>query len=501
LSPVFIPNAASFMTDIPALFLFLASIYGYVRVADVLDAPEPPASWQNRMWGWLLFSLSAGLLGGTVRQTNWFVPLLAPGFLLIRCRTFRHLRPALFPLTISGLVAFGGMMAFSAWFKDQPYTVPLKVSTGVIRFFTNEDAPAILILLLAYIMQTLGVMMIPLLITLPMLYRRWLAGQRLPWLRLGSALILTLFIWVLAWLCFGGRWVFPWLGNSFDSRPFLTGTAPAPPQSIPTTLPMNFWRAFSLTVAALVCGTLALWVVTRMWPRQKSAGEQPRERMPVVPGLLIVFLAAYVPLLLLKGLLPLPFFPFFDVLDRYLIPVFTLTTMAFLLVYRQWTGRDQLPLAAWLVLVLFGWYGVAQTHDHFAQLRARVAVTQYLEQRGIPRTRIMAGFEYDSWTQIEVAGHYNDPRIEKPKGVFIPPPESPGFVTMYPLWRFTPVVHPDYVVALVRHPDLLATDVPPTDFWCWLPPFHRQIEVQVSNPALVAVSRLPMRPAPPASTR
>jgi hypothetical protein len=71
---------------------------------------------------------------------------------------------------------------------------------------------------------------------------------------------------------------------------------------------------------------------------------------------------------------------------------------------------------------------------------------------------------------------------------------------MYPLWRFTPVVHPDYVVALVRHPDLLVTDVPPTDFWCWLRPFHRHLEVQVSDPALAAVSRLPMRPAPPAST-
>ena len=192
LSPVFIPNAASFMTDIPALFLFLASIYGYVRVADVLDAPELPATGRNRLWEWLLFGLLAGLLGGTVRQTNWFVPLLAPGFLLVRCWTFRRLRPAFVPLTVSGLIALGGAMAFSAWFKNQPYTVPLRVSTGVIRFFSNEDAPATLVLLLAYMMQTMGVMMIPLLITLPMLYRRWLTGQRLPWFRLGSAIILTL---------------------------------------------------------------------------------------------------------------------------------------------------------------------------------------------------------------------------------------------------------------------------------------------------------------------
>ncbi len=98
----------------------------------------------------------------------------------------------------------------------------------------------------------------------------------------------------------------------------------------------------------------------------------------------------------------------------------------------------------------------------------------------------MAGCEYDSWTQLDVAGHYNDQRIEKPEGIYIPPPESPGFSTVYPFWRLTPVVHPDYVVALARHPELLATDVPQRDFWCWWPPFHRSLQVQVSDPALAA---------------
>ena len=243
-------------------------------------------------------------------------------------------------------------------------------------------------------------------------------------------------------------------------------------------------------VTALVCGTFALSVVAYMWPRQKIAEEQPRRRMPAVVGLLLVFSAAYVPLLLAKTLAPSGFF------DRYLLPVLPLGTIAFLLVYRRWTGRDRVPLASWFVLVLLSFYGVAQSHDYFAQLRARLAVTQYLEQRGIPRTRIMAGFEYDMWTQLDVAGHCNDARIEKPAGSYVPPTRAPGFATIYELWRWTPVVHPDYVVALAPHPELLATDVPWTDFWCWLPPFHRRVGVQVSDPALAAVSRLPVQPAP-----
>jgi hypothetical protein len=141
---------------------------------------------------------------------------------------------------------------------------------------------------------------------------------------------------------------------------------------------------------------------------------------------------------------------------------------------------------------LFAGFGVAQAHDYFAQLRARLAVTGYLEQRAIPRTHIMAGFEYDGWTQITVAGHYNDPRIRKPEGSYVPPPKSIGFVTMYELWKYSPVVHPDYIVTLGPHPDLLDTDVPAVGYSCWSPPFHRRIMVQVSDPALTVVKSLPV---------
>ena len=67
----------------------------------------------------------------------------------MRCWMFRRLRPALVPLTVSGLVALGGAVAFSAWFKDQPYAVHEKVSIGVYQMFTSAKAPAILCLGLA----------------------------------------------------------------------------------------------------------------------------------------------------------------------------------------------------------------------------------------------------------------------------------------------------------------------------------------------------------------
>ena len=495
LSPVFIPNAATFMTDIPALFLFLVSIYGYVRVAEVLDMAGSSAGafGSLRLWGWLMLGLSGGLLGGTVRQVVWFVPMLCSGYLLLRCCRSRRLCIAIVPLTITGMISLNGMLLFLAWYQDQPYALPRHASFNVL--FSHANPTALLGYILAVLLQTMGIMMLPLLITLPMLYRQRLAGLWFPWPRLGSAFIIALFIWLFEWLCFDHAWLFH---SGFSLYPYMYRTSPAPPASLPFIMPLRLWQAINLTVTILVCGTLALCVTTRFWPHRENAGaEQSRGQMPVVIGLLFAFSAPYAALLLWHALMP----DTLTVSERYLLLVLPLATIVFLSAYEKLTRRTRLPLASWLVLSLSCFLGVASAHDYFAQLRARLSATHFLEQRGIPRTNIMAGFEYDGWTQISVAGHYNDWRIEKPPGSYIQPPKSAGFETIYLYWPYTPAVHPDYVVAQSPHPDLQMTDLPPTRYQCWLPPFHRYLCVQVMNPALAAVSRLPALPAPSASIR
>jgi hypothetical protein len=494
LSPVFMLNAVSFMTEIPALFLLLASAYGYVRVAGVLDdagdQAGPFASWRSRFWGWLLFALLAGLLGGTVRQTGWIMPVLAPGLLLVHRRAFQRLPPVRVPLALSALGAFGGALWLLAWFNDQPYAVHEKVVSGFFQLFIPQT-PLLLCRLTIRILLTLGVLALPLLVILPILYRRWLLEQGSPGIRVRVALLLTGPLGLLAWMVLGNRWIFPWLDNTF-TVPYLLGTAPMPPVSVSPVLLMEFWKMFSIFIILFVSGSLTLWAMMARWrPAETTQGAVPAA-MPAVFTLFGMFSAAYVLLLLLKGLVP----DSFGVWDRYLLPVLPTATLGMLMVFHRWTGRERLPLPAWFVLALFAAYGVVQAHDYFAQLRARLVVTSYLEQRAIPRTRILAGLEYDGWTQITVAGHYNDPRIRKPEGSYVPPPKSIGFVTVYKLWTHSPIVHPDYVVTLGPHPDLLDTDVPAAGYSCWLPPFHRRITVQVSNPALTAVKSLPVLPNP-----
>src|SRR5262245_8527581 len=78
LSPIFILHAVSFMTDVPALFLFLLSVYAYTRLAEVLDIAQLSSErpWRSRFFAWLSLGLVAGVLAGSVRQPYWFVPTL-----------------------------------------------------------------------------------------------------------------------------------------------------------------------------------------------------------------------------------------------------------------------------------------------------------------------------------------------------------------------------------------------------------------------------------------
>ena len=71
-SPLFVPLATSFMTDVWACFFMLLCFYCAVKAG----APGPAA---RRSALWLTISLAAGLLGGLDRQTTY----IAPGSVLL----------------------------------------------------------------------------------------------------------------------------------------------------------------------------------------------------------------------------------------------------------------------------------------------------------------------------------------------------------------------------------------------------------------------------------
>jgi len=154
--------------------------------------------------------------------------------------------------------------------------------------------------------------------------------------------------------------------------------------------------------------------------------------------------------------------------------------MVFLLVLSAMDGSRSLPLSAWFVLVLFGFYGVAQTHGSLSLITRR-AVTQYLETTGHSAQPASWPASSTTVTQLEVGRHYNDRASEKPR-YFHSPPESPGFVTCKPALALHPMVHPIMWSPWSGIPICWRRYVP-DQLGCWLPPFHRQLEVQVSSGA------------------
>jgi hypothetical protein len=494
LSPVFIANAVSFMTDIPGLFLCLLSIYGFVRVAEVLDTvPSEPSSerrlWRSRFFGWLLLGLLAGVLGGSVRQVIWFVPMFAPLVLILRRRSPLKVPAVVVPLSCSIAVAIVSAFWISTWFNAQPYAIHEKLTNGLSAL----KSPAKLGYLGRQALEltlTWGVLILPVLLLLPQLYRKWIAGRSPVRTILPTALITTALV-VGTLLTFGDQWYFPFIGCAFDCLPFMAGTAPIAPLTLAFTLPMSFWQGLSICVTLLVSGAITLWMSTLVWRRSGAAGPSRLADISPVVALLAVFAAAYIPVALFKSVVP----DSCGLADRYLLPVIPLATVGLLGSFHRWAGREGVPALSWAVLGLLAFYGTAQIHDYFAQLRARVALTRYLEQHGVPRTQIMAGFEYDSWTQITVTKCYNDSRIENPKGVYLKPTIPLGFLTAYRHWIYAPVVRPDYVVGIGPHPGLFDTDLGPLEYDCWLPPLRRFLCVQVTDPARAVVSALAPIPA------
>jgi hypothetical protein len=151
--------------------------------------------------------------------------------------------------------------------------------------------------------------------------------------------------------------------------------------------------------------------------------------------------------------------------DRYCLPVLPLFVLAILLVW-QHRHRQTPWLFAWIALAVFACYGVAITHDHFAQSAARLRASRILQADGIPQERILAGFENDMWTQVALEGNLHKPA--PPAGLSIHEP---------PVWYLsqTPRIKPAYYLTSILLPHMRSCKSQPVGYSAWLSPRDRHI--------------------------
>jgi hypothetical protein len=269
-------------------------------------------------------------------------------------------------------------------------------------------------------------------------------------------------------------WLMPWLMYLLTEQSALHrgmfGTAPD----------ATLWIRFAISFFIIAVAIIAL---ERELLRKPSGSTQQSEPLTASsPGtswhdiawILGPFSLSYVLLLMPRGA--------FDLIqDRYMVGLVPSVLVVLLKVYQERIG-PRLPAVSIVMLLLFAAYSVAGTHDFYAESRAQVRAIQMVENSGVPRKSIQAGFPSDGWIQI------NESRIKVPAGAYNPKPFSKipegcrdGFT------NFAPVIEPKYfsLFPWFKNPSspppswcFVRANFPPIHYTTWLPPFHESMYVK-----------------------
>lgn len=441
LSPLFLPLALIYMSDVFGMFAIVACLYCCLRA---LEAKGP------RDALWLAGAASLSVVCGTARQIAWLgVLVMVPcAVLLMRGRGRRI--PVMAGLCLAAsAAAIGGCVL---WFARQPYAVPeifpharlsravlLNGCVNLIRL-TLETGMLLLPLLLAFLQK-------------PAVWRR--GGWR--WGVLAGVLV-ALVIVAHGHVHHLGQFLAPTLyegGNFVGPQGALTAW---PEHGARPTLLPDFLRVL-LTALVLTGALAALTTLRRDGCEAPSASAEHRSWRSVLL-LLVPFALAYSLLLAPRSL-------FFHPYDRYCLPLVMVCGILLVRLYQAHMGPRLPGLALGAVVAIAG-YATATTHDAFAMYRGTLQAVDELERAGVPATGIDAGWDFSGWTQITEDQFVHDLRLglREPHPGLDKPDDRP---CPFDLQYLFPVVHPVYALAFA--PELCGgrTEFPPVPFHTWLP--------------------------------
>ena len=441
MSPHFILNAPSFMTDAPALFFLFACWYSFARAVE--DAEQVPAH-SSRGLGWLVVGMLSGVLGGTIRQTVWFAPLAGAAVLFLWPGVSKRMRLAAF---VCGVVGLACIVVGIRWFNSQPYAIPTRLpartALGIADFVSVTRTMAV------------GVLsaMVPMFFYRLAALRRW-RREQLPWLGNSAAVDLIVLL-AVAWVLFPAT-VIGWFAVLSQSIPGVERGA---------WLLQGLRKFLMLLLALLLMATLL---------RQRGVILSAVRRVPPAIVIPLVYLLPYSAAVMQASRITGGLYP------RYYLPYVPLLACAVLWGVRATftTAVDRrIAIVGWVWLAVVALPEVRNLHHMFADCRARLAAISYLESNGVARDRIMAGWQIDGWEQIERAGYLNDYRIRVPRGAF-KPLKPDGYPKQLMLRDRMSALTPEYIVT--DDPDRFpgdGTPFPRFPFTSWWPPYRREIVI------------------------
>jgi hypothetical protein len=455
LSPLFLPLAASFMTDIPGVFVIVLCIYMCQRAVT--------AQSDQAALLWLGSATLLNVAGGTVRQIAWLGALIMVPSTAWLLRDKRGMKTAGILLF---LFSFAGVLASLHWFNQQPYSVPEHIFAGKIQRATLVHLAA----------QYLKTCLCLLLVVFPVSVAWLPAIRRLPAsARLRITVVVSSFCvlaMMLGWRGSLDGWIMPWLSYLLT----LQGSQMPGVLSIsPETVSLGVRTAISLLVVAPGIVTMEQMLDhARMKPPVENARSALWNEMLWILG---PFSLSYVLLLAPRG-------AFSFIQDRYLLGITPMVIAALLLLYQEWV-TTKLQTISLVALAAFAIYSAAGTHDFFSESRALVRARQRVRisgsyDRSIEASFERLGFAEDGWVQIADGGHVNDPRILVPGGAYAPYTPPAGTPALCIPWfaSMTPSIVPKYYITSYHVPCLAPTQYASVRFSMWLPPFHRTLYLE-----------------------
>lgn len=419
-APLFLPLAASFMTDMYGCFFSLLCIYSAICSA------EAPSGRLAIFWLWTL-SIS-GILGGSDRQIVWVAPIALVPYLFWLKRSDRRFSVH---ATIAYVLCLAALALINSRFKP-PYA-PFALRGDEIWTVVWQNALSTSAILI-------GMLLACLLISLPALL-----CFKSSWRELGFARLVLILI-----ASFGAILALTTLAGQFGAAPFTMGILSQ------FGILMNGWDSLGYKPVVLqpwlrICiSVLVVFTGLAFILLQRSGTKFARTPRSIF----LIFSSAYITLLLPGAILGITF-------DRYLLPLVPMIVLFILDRFQH--GKQRIPNIAWIWLLVCAAYSVAITHDYASASRVRVRAADLLRSLGIPRRHISAGFEYDAWTQLESTGTI--------AGAAYKDSFDWNTTDHFWFWHYTTALRPDYVVSSSRTaiPGALVA-VP---FGTWLPPFRR----------------------------
>jgi Dolichyl-phosphate-mannose-protein mannosyltransferase len=456
LSPLFLPLALSFMTDVPALMFTLLCLYAFVRAAQSLRTME--------FLAWLGVGIIFGIIGGMGRQTVWVVPLSVVPYLMLTHRK----SPALVAAALLGwLLVVLDIVLSLRWFDRQPWVYLDPPMLTVFRVGLRK--PGIFLGNVIEVCFTIVMMVLP--IAFPMalssVARLW--RMRKTWRGLVTAAVICLLAAAIARNPALG--MAPWLFNILSIHGVIGSLELSGHR--PISLPMPVRGILSAMILMCCYFLLARGVEAVLEPRLSLASlREFFTRKPPIFSILAIFGSVYFFLMIVRSAQDVVF-------DRYLLPLIPCVAIGLLCACRP-------RAVAWTLLAIYIVYGLATTQDNLALAAARRAAVNRLEAAGVPSTQIAAGFEYDFYTQLQQEGHINRYGILNPPHAFDP---SRGYV---------PALKCRYRIEWAPHVDTKHTQFGVIDYISWLPPFHRRIFIdEFRHPWWLNPHRNSKTPPPP----